>query len=104
MAGKPKIAPSEKVRNWGELSDCFSLTEKWADENFFHEHCWFVYPEKNEVVKLIEVERMYGVREIVPLLEQAGFTDISTSNSLADTKAPAQEGKHFTFWCRRAKA
>lgn len=104
MAGKPKIAPSEKVRNWGELSDCFSLTEKWADENFFHEHCWFVYPEKNEVVKLIEVERMYGVREIVPLLEQAGFTDISTSSSLADTQAPAHEGKHFTFWCRRAKA
>ena len=102
VAGKPKIAPFEKVRNWKELSDGFILSEKWTDETYFHEYCRFVYPDRNEVVKLIEVERMYGVKEIVPLLEQAGFSDISTSNSLADTKAPAQEGKHFVFWCRRA--
>ena len=101
VAGKPKIPPLEKVRNWNELSDCFILSEKWADETYFHEYCSFVYPDKNEIVKLIEVERMYGVKEIVPLLEQAGFRDISTSNSLVDTKIPAQEGKHFTFWCRR---
>lgn len=104
VAGKPKIAPSGKIRNWGELSDCFALSEKWADETYFHEHCWFVYPERNEVVKLIEIERMYGVNEIVPLLEEAGFTDISTSSSLTDKRTPAQEGKHFTFWCRRANA
>jgi SAM-dependent methyltransferase len=101
VAGKPKIPPSEKVRNWGELSDCFALSEKWADDTSFHEHCWFVYPETNEVVKLIEVEKMYGVNELVPLLEQAGFIDVSTSDSLADTVAPAREGKHFSFRCRR---
>lgn len=101
VAGKPKMSPSEKVRNWKELSDCFILSEKWADETYFHEYCWFVYPDKNEIVKLIEVERMYGVKEIVPLLEQAGFSDISASISLADMRTPAQEGKHFAFWCRR---
>jgi len=48
VAGKPKIPPSNKSRNWRQLSDCFSLSEKWADKTYFHEHCWFVYPETNK--------------------------------------------------------
>ena len=69
-------------------------------EILFHEHCWFVYPETNKVIKLAEVERMYGVQEISPLLEEAGFTAISTARRLkGDT--PAQAGKHFAFWCRK---
>ena len=103
VAGKPKIPPSEKARNWRQLSDCFSLSEKWADETYFHEHCWFVYPETNKVIKLVEVERMYGVEEIVPLLEEAGFMDISTANKLKGDE-PAQEGSHFAFWCRKPNA
>ena len=47
-----------------------------------------------------EVERMYGMDEIIPLLEEAGFTDISTANRLK-ADAPAQAGKHFAFWCRK---
>ncbi len=101
VAGKPKVQPFKKVRNWKELSDCFILSEKWADETYFHENCQFVYPDQNKIVKLIEVERMYGVKEIVPMLEQTGFRSISTSCSLVDNKAPAQEGSHFAFWCRR---
>ncbi|MCG8636909.1 MAG: class I SAM-dependent methyltransferase [Desulfobacterales bacterium] len=101
VAGKAKVPPSEKMRNWGELDDCYILSEKWADETRFHEYCSFVYPDRNEVIKLIEVERMYGVNEIVPLLEEAGFRDITTSNSIADAGIPAREGKHFSFWCRR---
>lgn len=103
VAGKPKIPPSEKVRNWRQLSDCFALSEKWADETYFHEHCWFVYIETNKVIKLVEVERMYGVEEIIPLLEEAGFTDISTANRLKGD-APAQAGNHFAFWCRKPNA
>ncbi len=103
VAGKPKIPVSEKVRNWRQLSDCFALSEKWAEEIYFHEHCWFVYPKTNKVIKIIEVERMYGVQEITPLLAEAGFTDISTANSL-NGNAPAQEGKHFAFWCRKPNA
>lgn len=103
VAGKPKVPPSEKVRNWGELSDCFALTEKWADETYFHEYCWFVYPETNKIIKLVEIARMYGMDEIVPLLEEAGFTDISTANRLK-ADAPAQAGKHFAFWCRKPDA
>ena len=103
VAGKPKISPSEKVRNWRQLSDCFSLSEKWADETFYHEYCWFVYPETNKVIKLVEVERMYGVKEIIPLLEEAGFTDISTANRLKEDAA-AQAGNHFAFWCRKPNA
>jgi hypothetical protein len=100
VAGKPKIPSSKKVRNWRQLSDCFALSEKWADETYFHEHCWFVYPETNKVIKLVEVERMYGVEEIIPLLEEAGFTDISTADRLKGD-APAQVGNHFAFWCRK---
>jgi SAM-dependent methyltransferase len=59
VAGKPKIAPSKKARHWGELNDCFILSEKWTDDTYSHEHCWFVYPEKNEILKVIEVDRMY---------------------------------------------
>jgi SAM-dependent methyltransferase len=103
VAGKPKSPPSEKVRNWRQLSDCFSLSEKWADETYFHEHCWFVYPQTNKVIKLVEVERMYGVEEVIPLLEEAGFTDISTASRLKG-EAPAQVGNHFAFWCRKPKA
>ena len=103
VAGKPKVPPSEKVRNWRKLSDCFFLSEKWTDETYFHEHCWFVYPKTNKVIKFAEVERMYGVQEITPLLSEAGFTDISTASNLkGDT--PAQVGKHFAFWCRKPKA
>lgn len=99
VAGKPKVPPTEKVRNWGELSDCFALTEKWADETYFHECCWFVYTETNKIIKLVEVERMYGMDEFIPLLEEAGFADISTANRLK-ADAPAQAGKHFAFCCR----
>jgi|UPI0004007B14 SAM-dependent methyltransferase len=103
VAGKPKVPPSEKVKNWRQLSDCFSLSEKWADEAYFHEHCWFVYPETNKVIKLIEVERMYGVEEIIPILEEVGFTEISTADRLkGDTSA--QAGNHFAFWCRKPRA
>ncbi len=103
VAGKPKVPPSDKVRHWRQLSDCFALFEKWADETYFHEHCWFVYPDTNKVIKFAEIERMYGVKEIPPLLEEAGFIDISTAGSLkGDT--PAQAGKHFAFWCRKLNA
>ncbi len=100
VAGKPKHPPFEKVRNWRQLSDCFVLSEKWADETYFHEHCWFVYPQTNKVIKLVEVERMYGVEEIIPLLEKAGFKDVSASSRLKGD-APAQAGNHFAFWCRK---
>ncbi len=101
VAGKPKVQPFGKVRNWKALSDCFILSEKWADETYFHEHCQFVYPDQNKIVKLIEVERMYGVREIVPLLKISGFKSILTAHRIADSETPAQEGSHFAFWCRR---
>lgn len=67
------------------------------------QYSWFVYPETNKVIKLVEVERMYGVEEIIPLLEKAGFKDISTANRLKGD-APAQAGNHFAFWCRKPNA
>lgn len=78
--------------------DCFALSEKWADETFFHEHCRFVYPETNKVVSFTEVERMYGENEIRPLLKKAGFIDVNTALTLKGDE-PAQEGRHFAFWC-----
>ena len=100
VAGKPKVPPSDKVRHWRRLSDCFALFEKWADEIFFHEHCWFIYPETDEIITFAETERMYGVHEIRPLLAEAGFKEISTASNLRG-EGPAQEGKHFAFWCRK---
>ena len=100
VAGKQKIPPMEKVRNWRQLSDCFALSEKWADETHFHEYSWFVYPKTNKVIKIIEVEKMYGLKELIPLLVEAGFTDISTARDLSG-KEPAQAGEYFAFWCRK---
>jgi SAM-dependent methyltransferase len=101
FAGKVKVPPAPKERNWAELSDCFVLSEKWADETCAHEVCWFVYPGKDEVLKVVEVDRMYGFREIPSLLKQAGFVEIGMAESLADLTAPAREGRRFVFWCRR---
>ncbi len=103
VAGWPKVSPSEKVRNWTELKDCLVLTEKWSGETFYNEHCLFVYPAKGKVIKIVEVERMYGVAEIIPILEKAGFSEIETFDTLSK-KAPAQEGKHFAFVCRRPES
>jgi SAM-dependent methyltransferase len=103
VAGWPKVSPSDKVRNWTEMKDCFVLTEKWSDETFYNEHSMFVYPIEGKVIRIIEVERMYGLKEIVPLLESAGFTEIETFETLSK-EAPAQEGKHFVFLCRRQEA
>lgn len=100
VAGKQKMPPMEKVRNWRQLSDCFALSEKWADETHFHEHSWFVYPETNKVIKIVEVEKMYGVTELTPILSEAGFTDITTAKDLTG-KEPAEEGAYFAFWCRK---
>ncbi len=36
VAGKPKIPPMDRVRNWRHLPDCLALSEKWADETHFH--------------------------------------------------------------------
>ncbi len=49
------------------------------------------------MVKLIEVEKMYGIKEIVPLLEEAGFRDIAISGSIRDTDVPARGESIFRF-------
>ena len=36
--GQKYLSPLDKVRNWGQLSDCFALSEKWTDQIYFHEH------------------------------------------------------------------
>ncbi|MCP3944189.1 MAG: class I SAM-dependent methyltransferase [Desulfobacteraceae bacterium] len=100
VAGKQKIYPMKKVRNWQQLSDCFALSEKWADETHFHEYSWFIYPQTNKVIKIVEVEKMYGVNELTPLLAEAGFIDITTAKDLTG-KEPAQKGEYFAFYCRK---
>lgn len=48
----------------------------------------------------MEVEKMYGVKELTPLLAEAGFTDITTAKDI-DGKEPARKGEYFAFWCRK---
>jgi len=103
VAGKARLPFSEKVRNWEEKEDCFVLEEEWTDEIFCYENSWFVYPDEGRIIKVVEVDRIYGVREIVPLLGEAGFTEIETSYDFF-TMAPAKPGQHFAFQCRRPGA
>ena len=100
VAGKSKAPPSEKAKSWSELEDCYVLTEKWSDGTHAHEHCAFVYPDSNRVVKVHEVDRMYGSKEIVPLLEQAGFVDITTYRQIGANE-PAGPGGYFAFRCAK---
>ena len=100
VAGKQKIPPMDSVKNWRQLSDCFALSEKRADETFFYEESWFIYPEKNETIKIVEVERMYSLNDILPLLAEAGFKDIISARTLKGDE-PAKEGEYFAFWCRK---
>lgn len=103
VAGKKGSPLSKKVRSWEEKEDCFVLEEEWTDETNCYEDSWFVYPNEGKIIKVIEVDRIYSVREIVPLLQKAGFEDIETYCDLF-TMAPAEPGRHFAFRCRRSKA
>jgi SAM-dependent methyltransferase len=100
VAGKARPPFRAKAKDWEQMEDCFVLEEEWTDETFCYENSWFVYPAEGRVIKVIEVDRIYGVKEIVPLLRRAGFADIETYRDLL-TKAPAEPGRHFAFRCRR---
>ena len=103
VAGPPKVEPSEKVRNWNQLSDCFVMSEKWVDEKHRYEDCWFVYPQTNKVLKITEVELMYRIEDYISFLLEAEFVDIITANDVMGEE-PAKEGSYFAFWCRKPKA
>lgn len=103
VAGPPKVQPSEKIRNWKQLSDCFVLSEKWVDETYRYEDCWFVYPQSKKVFKITEVEKMYPIRDYITFLREAEFIDITTADDVMGEK-PAQEGDYFAFWCRKPRA
>ena len=79
------------------------LSEKWADEKFRYEDCWFIYPQTNKVLKITEVEMMYGIDDYISFLREAEFIDIKIANDIMGDE-PAQEGEYFAFWCRKPKA
>jgi SAM-dependent methyltransferase len=103
VAGKARLPFSEKVQNWEEKEDCFVLEEEWTDGIFCYEDSWFVYPDDGRIVKIIEVDRIYDVQKIEPLLKEAGFVNIETYCDLF-TRKPPTIGQHFAFWCRRPEA
>jgi len=102
VAEWPTQIATERTRNWDELDDCYVLIEKWRDDEFRHEHCSFVYPKDNRMIKIIERERLYGPVKIAALLKQLGFVDVETFASLS-ASAPAQEGNNFVFRCRKPR-
>ena len=103
VAGKARLPFSEKVRNWEEKEDCFVLEEEWTDEIFCYENSWFVYPDDRRIVKIIEVDRIYDVQKIEPLLKESGFVNIETYCDLF-TRKPPSTGQHFAFRCMRPEA
>ena len=103
VAGKARLPFSKKVRNWEEQEDCFVLNEEWTDEDYCYENSWFVYPTENRIIKVFEVDRIYDVEKILPLLKETGFVDIETYCDL-HTRQPATPGQHFAFRCRRPEA
>lgn len=103
VAGKARPPLYKKPRNWEEKEDCFVLGEEWTDETHCYENTLFIYPDEGRIIKVIEVDRIYDVKNIVPLLEEAGFVDIETYSDLI-TKKPANPSQHFAFRCRRPEA
>lgn len=69
IAGEARPPFSKKMRNWEEKEDCFVLDVEWTDENYCYENSWFVYPDENRIIKVEEVDRIYDVKNIVPLLD-----------------------------------
>jgi SAM-dependent methyltransferase len=103
VAGKARARFSEKVRRWEEKEDCFVLEEEWTDASHCYEDSWFVYPDEGRIIKVIEVDRIYDVAVIQPLLQEAGFLDVESRSDLGG-KEPANPGQHFAFRCRRGEA
>ena len=103
VAGRSKSPPTEKKKNWSEMDDCFVMSEKWSDGTFHHEHCMFLYPEAQRIIKINEVDRMHGPLEIVPQLEAAGFVEIETYNNLKGEE-PADAAGSFAFRCKKPEA
>ena len=94
------MPPMAKTRDWGELEDCLVLGERWRDETFAYEHCWFVYPDTGRIIKVMQVERMFGVNELLPLIKGAGFVNIEMWRDL-QANAPALQGEALVFRCRK---
>lgn len=102
VAGKARPPLSKKPRNWDEKEDCFVLGEEWTDETHCYENTLFVYPDEGRIIKLVEIDRIYDVVNILPLLKETGFVDIETYSDII-TKKPANPGQHFAFRCRKPK-
>jgi SAM-dependent methyltransferase len=103
VAGKSRVRFSPPARRWEEKEDCFVLEEEWTDGTNCYEHSWFVYPGKRRIVKVVEVDRIYDVVEIEPLLREVGFVEVESYADLSGKKRPSP-GKHFAFRCRRPGA
>jgi SAM-dependent methyltransferase len=100
IAGTPKLPPMAKAREWGELEDCIVLGEKWRDDTFAHEHCWFVYPGTGRIIKVMHVDRMFGLGDLARLIEAAGFVNVETWKDL-QANEPAPQGGALAFRCRK---
>ena len=103
VAGKARRTFKRKRRNWDEKEDCLVLGEEWTDGTHCYENSWFIFPDEGRIIKVVEVDRIYDVVNIVPLLEKAGFVDIETYSDII-AKKPANPGQHFAFRCRKPKA
>ena len=103
VAGKARARLSPRVRRWEEKEDCFILEEEWTDASNCYEDSWFVFPDASRVIKVTEIDRIYDVAEVEPLLRQAGFVDVQCYADLG-AKQRANPGEHFAFRCRRSGA
>jgi len=58
---------------------------------------------EGQIIKVLEVDRIYGAQDIFPLLQEADFVDIETYCDFF-SMAPADPGRHFAFRCRKPEA
>jgi len=100
LAGAVKQPPSPRIRAWSRLRDGYVLTEKWRDDTFRHEHCWFIDPDQGRAIKVVEVQRMFDAAEFESFLKDAGFVDVELFAGLDDPQPP-RPGMPFAFRARR---
>jgi SAM-dependent methyltransferase len=77
------LLPSFQERSWYEVGDMLVLAQRRYDPPSSQLHVEYVWIRGGSVERRAMSARLYSYREIVRLLEEAGFTDVQGYSSLA---------------------
>jgi SAM-dependent methyltransferase len=86
------LLPALQERSWYPISDMHMLAQRHYDPALGRLHVDYIFIRGSETEKRSMSARIYSYREVLRLLEAAGFTDVQTYSSL--TREPFRLGSN----------